>query len=474
MKAKNILTLVICLSFIFEKAFSHPKGDTVGPPSRLPPKSMIFNQGYDLKARQQNTTTTDSVRKMILAYHTPQRILSVKIKNPDKRIGTNWAKGVCNNSTWLQGANYEWTPVLAPDDPLDNQIVGLTGITINEHSSGQEVWYTHPFGSDWNINLALDHDYDFLFAPNTPSSDNELDSAVKEANDDGLQVQNALHVEFDGGLISPYYRAKKDDEVAIFGRWIIDCGHPNFTSEIHPPLLFIKANGDYNWANGITRATIISRPFLVNQTFGGLPLRNYLFRELVNLYSHPLDPLIFPSLIWAEAYQMQARPDISRVPFTGIKLMFFTIKPQYGRISKDDQLTIRYWLGTRTGVAVQLVPYSDSLEVIVALNDASYIPGHLPPPKNVHITLSDIKKARPDISDLIAEIETVGAFSLNPFGDLVLEKGFDTDFYQLGVFVEPPLGNFVNIQNTVRANIVVDNDQVYPLIGTIELKWNRH
>ena len=50
-----------------------------------------------------------------------------------------------------------------------------------------------------------------------------------------------LGVETDQFLLPSLYRPKQGDRVAVFGRWIVDCGHPDFHTEIHPPLLTARA-----------------------------------------------------------------------------------------------------------------------------------------------------------------------------------------------------------------------------------------
>jgi hypothetical protein len=409
-----------------------------------------------------------------------QRTLAVgrNFANPSvEGRSADWAARTCNSSRWMQGTDFEWTSILHPEEALEERVIGISGMVINEHVSGEEVWYTHPFGSDWNTNLAVDAGYEFVFAPGTPDSDPETIGAVRAAPTAvGFPVMNALHVEFDSGLIGNYYRAQAGQEVVVFGRWIVDCGHTSFTSEIHPPLIFVKSDGgDYD-PSGITHATVISRPFLVRQTFSGKPLRGYLVDQLAKVFSIPLDPVI-TGPIFAAAYQMQARPEIATIPFAGIKLVSFEMRPQFKRLSAADRLLVRYRLQVRPGVAAQVVNNGDdSITIWIVMNDVAYEPATLPAAKtNVHHTASDIKAALPDIAGVIDGIRAGGAFSLNPLGDAVLEKGFDTDLYQLPVMVEAPLGDFIPIDSITQGmNLATSSQMPYPIFGTIELKWERH
>src|ERR1019366_3645970 len=82
-------------------------------------------------------------------------------------------------------------------------------------------------------------------------------------------VKNMLGVETDQNLVPQPYRAQHGDRVAIFGRWIVDAGHNDFHTEIHPPLLL--ATGRANSPNE-TKTTVIGRPYLVGQRWLSLSL----------------------------------------------------------------------------------------------------------------------------------------------------------------------------------------------------------
>jgi hypothetical protein len=136
---------------------------------------------------------------------------------------------------------------------------------------------------------------------------------------------------------------------------------------------------------------------------------------------------------------------------------------------------VRYQLSVRPGVAVQVVDnQDDSIAVWVVMNDVAYEPGLLPSRKNVHHSVSDIRQAVPEIGSVIDSIRAGGVFSLNPLGDAILEKGFDTDSYVLPVLVEAPLGGFIPVGSIRQGmNIVTSKTLLAPILGTIELKWER-
>jgi hypothetical protein len=192
----------------------------------------------------------------------------------------------------------------------------------------------------------------------------------------------------------------------------------------------------------------------------------------------PADPVIVGPIV-AATYRMQARPEVERTPFSGIKLMSFVARPQFARLASGDQLMVRYWLGVRPGVAVQVVDNGDdSITVWIVMNDVGYVSPPLPPSRDVQHGVGEIRSELPEVGEVIDTIRAGGAFSLNPLGNAILEKGFDTDSYQLATPVEPPLGPFIpvaGLQNGGTAQSMVSTSTAlpYPVLGTIELKWER-
>jgi len=93
-------------------------------------------------------------------------------------------------------------------------------------------------------------------------------SVVLAKSQFGLVVLNTLGVEMEQGLIPGPYRVQHGDRVAVWGRWIVDTGHPDFHTEIHPPLLLATARAT---SSEETTTTVIGRPYLVSQRWPGGP-----------------------------------------------------------------------------------------------------------------------------------------------------------------------------------------------------------
>ena len=103
-----------------------------------------------------------------------------------------------------------------------------------------DVPFQHPFYNDWEFYIAPDQQYTSLLAPTNTGKDPNTGLIVDAtynrvtttAAARGLAVpQGVLGVETDQGLVPPEYRALDGDRVVVLGRWIVDCGHPEFHTE---------------------------------------------------------------------------------------------------------------------------------------------------------------------------------------------------------------------------------------------------
>jgi hypothetical protein len=163
----------------------------------------------------------------------------------DQALNPTWASDVCGGQTFLKHhfPPDEWMPVFGTE--VDDPLVGFAGTLVEEPQySGNDLPFTHPFGTDWEFHVAPDQAYASLLAPSngctdfTPGGeclntygevDGEVRDAVEGAHRDGfalptspLGVQGVLGLETDQGLVPPGTRGRirKGDRVAVFGRWI--------------------------------------------------------------------------------------------------------------------------------------------------------------------------------------------------------------------------------------------------------------
>jgi hypothetical protein len=109
--------------------------------------------------------------------------------------------------------------------------VYATGLVKNFHLFGGDLPFTHPFGNDANFDIDLDPRYqqlDQLLGAQVPSGPlGGLHTELEQA----LFPHQGPNVETD--FLSGFL-PQNGDRVAAVGPWIIDCGHTDFHTEIHP------------------------------------------------------------------------------------------------------------------------------------------------------------------------------------------------------------------------------------------------
>jgi hypothetical protein len=374
--------------------------------------------------------------------------------------GIDAGKVACSNSQkWFQintyNPAYEWEPML-PGGQIEQAEAGVAGWAMNIHGSGGDVWFTHPFGVDFNYDVVPDMAYAGLIA-GRHSDDGDRDRAVTIAQTYyGLSTTDALHVEIDGDFLPSTYVIKDGDRVALAGRWIADCGHDDFHTEIHPPLVAMAARpADAN----TTHALIYSRPFLVDQEFGDGAMYEHFTLEIAKAAL-----AVLPGV-----YQMQAHPRIFPLPFSGIQTFEFVLRAPTSRQSPQDQLQVSYSLSVRPGVTVTFHPASnDGIRMEVVMNAANYSAPLLPPKQTVVISKDELEAANPETVDLYN--------ILQPLGGLVaaadLQRGIATDRYQTVVPVDPPL-TVLTADKLYSAQIPTSTTLPWPILGHIDVGWAR-
>ena len=247
----------------------------------------------------------------------PKEILEIRQSNPAPPSGFADAGAATialgrNQPTPVIGGNFpsvdarqEWKQVLAPDEDYEVNLVGACGWVLGPRFSGGDLPFDHPFDVDWEFMLAVDDDpsYTSLLArgnqvpeedPNIVNRARDLQIPVPAGSDGAPSL---LGVEIDGGLVPKAFsdgaHVAEGDRMAVFGRWIVDCGHavsvpvpnpgdPTYRSEIHPPLLMASARvAQGTIATGspvgpqVTRVLFTSRPYLVGQHFTTNPDHAY-------------------------------------------------------------------------------------------------------------------------------------------------------------------------------------------------------
>jgi len=362
-----------------------------------------------------------------------QPILDSRQENPRYEAKTaNWAAGVCGGHTYFVNETppYEWVQVIDPAAEADNVPVAAVGTVVSPSLSQNDVPFTHPFGLDWQFSIALDPPYDALLAPGNLGPDSEFVKATRHAAALGLPAKKGvLGVETDRDLVPAAYRAQEGDRVVILGRWIADCGHSDFHTEIHPPLLIATARAE----GAATVVSVIGRPWLVGQRFetDGEPIRRHLVNEVVKVETF-------------RSTRVEAHPKILP-PFSRPVRIEFTVRPPKARRSPRDRLAISQHLTARPGVTFEILRDNpDAVTVRIAFDPATYTAAPLPRRKDWNIPLAFIGR-RTDVIDKIQIANLIG----HPIAGLLLRRDWLTDRYEA-----PPPSSF-------------------PIYGSLRVEWNR-
>lgn len=111
--------------------------------------------------------------------------------------------------------NYHWAPI-AGGPPRSQPEVALAGVIVGADDSGDDVLGDHPFGTDIDADVKPDPAYAFLAFPSVRPLHTEVE-----------------HRTFPRAALG--FTPQAGDRVLMKGAWALDCGHPPYEAELHPP-----------------------------------------------------------------------------------------------------------------------------------------------------------------------------------------------------------------------------------------------
>ncbi|MDQ6901903.1 MAG: hypothetical protein M3139_02680 [Bacteroidota bacterium] len=434
----------------------------------------------------------------------PQSILKIQMTNPAPPNQTNpdWAKNIAGG-TFPTSSGIEWKQVLDVQNEYDEfSLVGASGWVIHPEISGGDFPFSHPFGVDYECTIALDSQYNFLLAPGNEntSSTGSYASEIKQAQtlpksaavDKNITFNGVLPMEWDQNLVPESFRdnVHEGDRVAIYGRWIVDCGHDDFHTEIHPPLLMACGSLQKHTDNSqFTRVLLTSRPYLVSQKYTVDTDKIYddSAADDGTFYTHILKEVIKVNA--HASLLVEAHPKIKSFPFKGVNLLHMIVSAppinDVNPIHVNRQLVVSYRFKIRSGCAVQVVQNdAQSFGVFIVLNSAGYTPPPLPHRNGVRISKDQIDKLSTDAGTKYLEAEAISTAVQLIFGgvigavivDLILNRGVETDQYdplkennildRTSAVIDAPANNIPR-----NSGIITDNSQPFPISGWIEARW---
>lgn len=358
---------------------------------------------------------------------------------------------------------------------------------------------------------------------------------------DASTLPGTLGMETDHDLIPDSYQPHDGDRVAVFGRWIVDCGHgdkpgiPGWHTEIHPPLLVATGrstgSGDFgaNCSAEQTCSSLIGRPFLISQQFGDGAFARHLEDEVEKLGCLELTGPIVSAGIAAESpleglpdcnlgldvhcvcngdlgceacevascatldacfagipftcgaspppfgapctTQLEARPQIDRVPFAGTQDMQYYVQPASGRLHPGDRMLAEWQMWARDGVNVALSNAGDAgVLVDVTLDHGKYHAATLPHRQDWVV---DPNAIYPGFS--LKGIAEFFFFVIAPIQTAIVDQGLFTDRFDAPQVPGTGIPNvtFADQLDPTAQAADRDDSQPFPVSGKINVGWFR-
>jgi hypothetical protein len=389
----------------------------------------------------------------------------------------DWPKKAAGSETFMtvNGPAFGWLSLHDHDNEFDVPLTGLSGTVVQKPEvSNADVPFLHPFGNDFEFHVAPDARYADLVAPKMIDQA-YIESTARANNEFGLNVKGVIGMEIDSGFVPKEYQPQLGDRTCLWGRWIVDAGHDDFHTEIHPPLIMVSARparsaqqaGLGGRVNGdATTVQIISRPYLVSQDFGDGGLLEHLVKEVAKVVGVLGIPL---------SLSVEAHPRLMPQPFVGLNIVTFKVRPPTPRLDIRDELVVEFNFTRRDdSTAIQVLRGSDqdSVRVIMVLNEAGYVAPPEPRKTNFRITLDDLEKMDRKAGDIYRKVVFASILG-GLHAPIILNKGIETHKYS--ALRAPTLGNptRVSVERLGPVNVPIDNTRAFPVAGTLKVEWQR-
>jgi hypothetical protein len=419
----------------------------------------------------------------------PASILQTTHENmeyPPAQTDPNWSTKISDGHTpsLTHPFQREWVSVYKPgsekEGSLENPMVGLTGWVVNPTLSQGDVWFVHPFGFDFEFYIVPDPPYESLLAasntgvtPGTGDKNEDYIEATKQARNLGLAApKGVIGVEIDQDLVPRSFQNLITDgtRIAAFGRWIVDCGHPDFHTEIHPPLLMAVAKpvpppASVQGASDVTSVQIMSRPYTVSEEFDEGNFVAHLLAEVAKVQT-TIFGIPFST-------RVEAHPTVFRTPYDKRPFVKLLVQPPPRKdVSSRQRLMVSFHFTHRAGVAVQVFDAgNDTVGIIIVLGDLN--PAPLPRKHDHTVSWDQLKGVYPFV---IGALEIEDILTLNIASALILNRGILTDLYD-----PPSASSPLDNQNVAApvdidqlrpgAGISEDDRQPFPIYGWLNVWW---
>jgi hypothetical protein len=350
---------------------------------------------------------------------------------------------------------FHWAPIVPGPIPGRNPVgqpeFFVSGSIADFSRSTLDVPFDHPFGYDSNFNVLVDPEFAFLvYPPSTPAS---------------------LHTEIERGLYPDDlfdYLPAAGDRVLLRGAWIFDCGHPPYSTEMHPPtfLAFARADG------ATTLSLAFVNPYRVTQSYAhtGPPAIDFSSTDRYAQSKPFPEHLLSEVLAAANGQSTRIEAHVLLEP-TRFDTLTFTVCAPSPRPA-GASLGFSYRFTSRTGVTLQATPQAaDGCVRFAATMGASYqpfVPNRMDTPfpwDQVSQEATDVEGGPPiDVRQKI--LDALHGFGFN--GDYVALHPDQSPFIDTYPALKPRAGASSDSPTEL---VTGADDQPFPFYGRARVFW---
>ena len=322
----------------------------------------------------------------------------------------------------VQGSpvNYQ-VPLRLADIKAAPSEVMVSGLAKDISLGGGDFPFDHTFGSDFNMDVVLDPPYTDAAQRrgvvegdlHVELAEGQLPHEVRPPGPETGQEWEVMSEQSRQGIFTRFV-PDAGSRILVMGHWIVDCGHTNFQTELHP--ITFMAN-----ARVIGHKTVVDafyNPYRETQLYHLDPAEALAFDDPSRFDSPGAGP--FPGQLIINVLRIQ---DLGPAPYQSIDHLesWALLEPNHAspvawRVcapagSTGTRLDVRYHWIARPGVEIQVVPDEASSCAIVhtRLGTATIAP----PTPRVCVTpwdfLNEVAGEEAGITDLDLQAQ-IGAF----------------------------------------------------------------
>jgi hypothetical protein len=360
---------------------------------------------------------------------------------------------------------FEWAPVVPntsqPWPTVDERPFLVSGQIAEQDYSDHDILFAHPFGKDLDIGIKVDDAFNELKRdPNSATLGWEIERGL-------LPHDNAGDFSF-GPLQGP----QVGDRIATAGDWIVDCGHDDYHTEIHPPAFLALARAEQVQQQSETVSFAFANPYRVTQLYNpndalanafatpAQDLQRFKDGETKPFPAHMYDEI--KKIVLLQSTVLEAHVLVE--PTTLGVLSWYVCAP--GPRGGAGNLGYAYHYTMRTGVAIQAVPHDDigCVQFIAAVN-ANYQPMSLTRhvvtwPWSQINTEAQLMANNPNL-DILQKIEDGAA---DPGVNHFFANDPKIDTYD-------PLNTLLNYHLDQQPGLLTSDAQPFPFYGWAIVSW---